>query len=314
MDKNTTSFWKFIQDHPIEVPIIQRDYVQGRIGKEHLRKVFLSNIKHALDDHLSDTGKVLKLDFVYGSEERGKLHPLDGQQRLTTLWLLHWYIALRVGLLEEVCGTLKKFTYETRISSREFCENLCQCKNFEEYKDEEHIVDFITNRTWFYSSWEQDPTIQSILNMLGGTKVTNKQDKNIIDSIEKLFKNTDKENLRKYWNCLVSENAPIIFYYLPLKDFALSDDLYIKMNARGKQLTAFENFKADLIGYIQERIRENEEWEELDDVPIKMDTVWTDVFWQNHKNGKIDEIYFAFINRYFLNCAIVYANAKKRRL
>lgn len=311
MDKNTTSFWKFIQDHPIEVPIIQRDYVQGRIGKEHLRKVFLSNIKHALDDHLSDTGKVLKLDFVYGSEERGKLHPLVGQQRLTTLWLLHWYIALRVGLLEEVCGTLKKFTYETRISSREFCENLCQCKNFEEYKDEEHIVDFITNRTWFYSSWEQDPTIQSILNMLGGTKVTNKQDKNIIDSIEKLFKNTDKENLRKYWNCLVSENAPIIFYYLPLKDFALSDDLYIKMNARGKQLTAFENFKADLIGYIQERIRENEEWEELDDVPIKMDTVWTDVFWQNHKNGKIDEIYFAFINRYFLNCAIVYANAKK---
>lgn len=32
----------------------------------------------------------------------------------------------------------------------------------------------------------------------------------------------------------------------------LSDDLYIKMNARGKRLTDFENFKADLIGWMPE--------------------------------------------------------------
>ena len=66
--------------------------------------------------------KVLTLDFVYGSQNKDnpKSYPLDGQQRLTTLWLFHWYIALKAGNLEKACDTLKNFSYETRISSREF--------------------------------------------------------------------------------------------------------------------------------------------------------------------------------------------------
>ena len=92
-----TSFWNFIQDNNIEIPIIQRDYAQGRKGKEVLRKNFLSDLKNALDS----SGGTIKLDFVYGSIENDNLNPLDGQQRLTTLWLLHWYIALRAGELSE---------------------------------------------------------------------------------------------------------------------------------------------------------------------------------------------------------------------
>jgi hypothetical protein len=37
---------------------------------------------------------------------------------------------------------------------------------------------------------------------------------------------------------------------LDLKEFNLSDDLYIKMNARGKPLTDFENFKAKFEQFI----------------------------------------------------------------
>ena len=118
--ENKISFWNFIKKYSVEIPVIQRDYAQGRIGKEYLRKSFLTNIKQALDNN-----DVLTLDFVYGSGERDRLQPLDGQQRLTTLWLLHWYIALRAEELnEENCKTLRKFSYETRISSREFCQNL----------------------------------------------------------------------------------------------------------------------------------------------------------------------------------------------
>lgn len=312
MNKNKTSFWNLIGKDSIEIPIIQRDYAQGRIGKEYLRKNFLASIKQALD-----SGKVLKLDFVYGSVEHGRLQPLDGQQRLTTLWLLHWYIALRAGKLEEACGKLRYFTYETRISSREFCENLCQASNFDNYKDGTDIVSYIKSRTWFYSSWMQDPTIQAMLNMLGGTRLTDRQGEDIVDGIEELFKETDRETFGEYWNNLISENASIVFYYLPLKDFGLSDDLYIKMNARGKQLTAFENFKADLIGHIQKQAEEKKEWEDLlnpqSGIPIKMDIKWTDIFWQHNidKSGKVDEKFFAFLNRYFLNFAIVNTNAKE---
>ena len=325
-----TTFWNLLTENKIEIPIIQRDYAQGREGKEYLRQTFLESLKTALDESLKsdenqdeswEKNEVLKLDFVYGSTENGALQPLDGQQRLTTLWILHWYIAMRAGKLHEAGAALKKFTYETRISSREFCEELCNASNFDSYVKycigckpldkcpRKSIVDFITSQTWFYSSWKQDPTIQSMLRMLGGTQKKGKGGTDIPDGIEEVF--GESSDLKKYWDKLESDNAPIVFYYLPLKDFGLSDDLYIKMNARGKQLTNFENFKADLVGYIREKANEGETWEKFLQsennvgIPIKLDTEWTDIFWQNKTDdGRIDEIYFAFLNRYFLHYAI----------
>lgn len=318
MSNNTelqaTTFWNFLKETTIEIPIIQRDYAQGQLGKENLRKNFLADLKNALDSN-----EKMKLDFVYGSTEKDRLNPLDGQQRLTTLWLLHWYIALRAGELnEDNCKTFQKFTYETRISSREFCQNLCIPKNFE-YFDGNDIVGFISKQTWFYSAWKQDPTIQSMLRMLGGTKNSDKKGDDIVDGIEELFKCSSecvidgkvKCIYKCYWEKLVSD-APIIFYHLPLKDFGLSDDLYIKMNARGKQLTSFENFKADLIGYITKQSEDEvdkslrAEWENLlnpeSGIPIKLDTDWTNIFWGNRSyDNRIDEIFFAFFNRFFLN-------------
>ena len=70
------SFWKFLSKHSIEIPIIQRDYAQGRKGNEDIRKGFLVNIKRALDNNLPDNKHILKLDFVYGSEVVGKLNRL----------------------------------------------------------------------------------------------------------------------------------------------------------------------------------------------------------------------------------------------
>lgn len=316
-----TTFWNLLKENKIEIPIIQRDYAQGREGKEYLRQTFLESLKEALDEN-----KVLKLDFVYGSTENGALQPLDGQQRLTTLWLLHWYMAMRAGKLHEAGETLKRFTYETRISSREFCEELCNASNFDSYVKycngckplekcpRKSIVDFITFQTWFYSSWKQDPTIQSMLRMLGGTQIKGKSGNDIPDGIEEVF--GESSDFEKYWEKLESDNAPIVFYYLPLKDFGLSDDLYIKMNARGKQLTNFENFKADLVGYIKKKANEDKIWEKFlhgkDGIPIKLDTEWTDIFWQNKTDdGRIDEIYFAFLNRYFLHYAIANLDANE---
>ena len=318
-----TTFWNLLTENKIEIPIIQRDYAQGREGKEYLRQTFLESLKNALDKN-----EVLKLDFVYGSAENGVLQPLDGQQRLTTLWLLHWYIAMRAGKLHEAGAALKKFTYETRISSREFCEELCNASNFDSYVKycigckpldkcpRKSIVDFITSQTWFYSSWKQDPTIQSMLRMLGGTQIKGKSGNDIPDGIEEVF--GESSDFKKYWDKMESDNAPIVFYYLPLKDFGLSDDLYIKMNARGKQLTNFENFKADLVGYIKKKAEEeNEKWKNLassvNGIPAKLDMEWTDIFWQNKTDdGRIDEIYFAFLNRYFLHYAIAHLDANEK--
>ena len=319
------SFWNFIKKYQIEIPIIQRDYAQGRTGKEKLRESFLSSLKQALDGKLPHDETVLKLDFVYGATEKGHMLPLDGQQRLTTLWLLHWYVALRSGNFKEACDFLLRFSYKTRISSRDFCAKLCEPSLFERFdQTKQSITDYITKQTWFYSAWKQDPTVKSMLTMLKGTKTTNKKGVDIIDGIEELFELTTTEEFQQYWNKLTSvTGAPIVFYHLDLEDFGLSDDLYIKMNARGKQLTAFENFKADLIGYLKDRCSDAKgqgsidktKWEALLDVknglPLKLDTVWTDIFWNNRSKGvlkedstlvmsnQIDGIFLAFINRFF---------------
>ncbi len=297
MENRETSFWRFLSNYKLEIPIIQRDYAQGREGKEFLRKNFLTSLKGALDR------TKVKLDFVYGANESGVLQPLDGQQRLTTLWLLHWYIALKAKKLKEANMMLSRFSYETRMSSREFCQCLCDSSKFEDYQ-KGSVADFIETRTWFYQAWKQDPTIQSMLRMIRGTKVHDKKGIDIVDGLEEIFSNTSEQQFGDYWNKLISEDAPIVFYYQPLEDFGLSDELYVKMNARGKQLTAFENFKADLVGYITEQAETNDDWKELMDplsgIPILLDNNWTDIFWKNlNKENKIDDIYLTFMNRFF---------------
>ena len=67
----------------ISIPIIQRDYAQGRKDAASIRGKFLDEIFNRLDNDEN-----LFLDFIYGSIEDDKFIPIDGQQRLTTLFFV----------------------------------------------------------------------------------------------------------------------------------------------------------------------------------------------------------------------------------
>jgi hypothetical protein len=274
------SFWQLLSKISVEIPIIQRDYAQGRENQQKVRDKFLEAVYDAFIE------KPVELDFVYGSEENGTLQPLDGQQRLTTLFLLHWYIAAKENKIDdlkkrlEICddknGIIRRrFSYETRTSSREFCnelttnsidfDNLLAANTDEKNQSKNNeLSKTIKNSAWFVASWEKDPTISAMLRML--------------DAIHLKFKDTSE-----LWKKLIDEqNPPITFLYVKLENFGLSDDLYIKMNARGKQLTAFENFKSQFEKHIEKNEFEpkiiNNDFEET--FSHKIDTVWTDLFWQ----------------------------------
>jgi hypothetical protein len=298
-----TTFWKLLNERKIEIPIIQRDYAQGQIGKEKLRERFLAELKRSLDK----PEQPITLDFIYGDLNGERLQPLDGQQRLTTLWLLHWYVAFRAGTLCESKGIFKRFTYETRISSREFCERVSEYNGDNNTK---HIVTDIQNQTWFFSSWKQDPTIQAMLNMLGGTPFKDRKGNEIIDGVEEIFADTDAETFKNYWHLLIGKDCPINFNSEDLNDLNSSDELYIKMNARGKQLSDFENFKADLVGHLRSLNEETGNLGFTYKFERKLDTNYADIFWQNRsKQFDIDEIYLTFFNRYFFNRLIVAKDA-----
>lgn len=280
------TLWELLEENEVFIPIIQRDYAQGRKGKEVLRKHFFTNLIEALNNE-SD----LKLDFVYGTIEDGKFAPLDGQQRLTSLWLLHWYLAYKTEHLAEdsVKTRLKKFSYETRISSREFIQNLCNGLN-ENEKEGKSISDIIRNQPWFTQSFASDPTIQSMLTSL--------DDKEKGCGFEQLLKKEEyKDKWDAYWELLCSEKCPITFFYKDMKDDDLpeSDSLYVKMNARGKRLTNFENFKAELFKVK----RNNQALFSLEYFISPFENQWTnDIFWPyKNEEKKIDEIFFKFINR-----------------
>ena len=181
---NTYDLLKLLDKYKVVIPIIQRDYAQGRKDKQFIRKTFLGDIKNCLESNES-----MSLDFVYGNEEYGRFYPLDGQQRLTTLWLVYWYIAFKTKRLPEMKKRLQNFSYETRESSKEFCEALCNKMDIDE--PPEKVVDYIKQQTWFYSAWLQDPTISAMLRTIGEGQ------ENEADNIEEVFKDC---NLEEYYN------------------------------------------------------------------------------------------------------------------
>lgn len=264
------SFWQLLNNQRIEIPIIQRDYAQGREDEKEIRTEFLGALYRSINEN-----KPIKLDFIYGSTLDDTFQPLDGQQRLTTLFLLHWYAALKGHNLSEVKEILLKFSYETRASSREFCHELVN-NSINIVSSSQKMSDLIIDSSWFFLSWKKDPTIDAMLR--------------VIDDIHQLFCNMD--NL---WKKLVSDNMLISFYHVELENFGLTDDLYIKMNARGKLLTPFENFKATF----QKHIYDNK-WEKHSEFSnsfaFKVDTQWTDLFWNHRKKDKIDDSFIRFIS------------------
>ena len=239
----------------------------------------------------------MHLDFIYGSVTQTKkdekdikiFTPLDGQQRLTTLFLLHWYF----GESEKI---LKNFSYETRASSREFCEKLAKHRELnkikEETKEEKSISYHIKNQSWFMPFWEQDPTVCAMLNML--------------DSIENKAKEINKDEI---------DLDKLTFSLMIISDYGLDDDLYIKMNARGKSLNEFENFKVEFEKFLNEKFKN---YSELDKFKEAIDTHWVDEFFEIYKNKQnkdfnIEEMFLAMFNYMnFLFEMLYYKNNKDK--
>ncbi|PSK89571.1 DUF262 domain-containing protein [Taibaiella chishuiensis] len=281
------SFMELLKSHDysIEIPIIQRDYAQGRNSQKEVRDNFLDALKIYLRDGLPNRD----LDFVYGYSYKeidgNKFVPLDGQQRLTTLFLLHWYLANISDNLDVLRGSLyrnnaSRFSYKTRSTSAEFCDALISNEivvteliSADNRDMSNSFSNTIKNKSWYFNAWNNDPTVQSMLVML--------------DAIHLEFK-----ECADFFDKLIDENTPIItFLYLDLQTLQQNDDLYIKMNSRGKPLTDFENFKAKFEQLISFSFaKDNVQYKLLMDgkeIPVKLkqyfsfkiDTVWSNLFW-----------------------------------
>ena len=290
---------ELLDKYSVVIPQLQRDYAQGRDEAKELRVRFLSQILHVLRGE----GR-LNLDFVYGYDKALSpnhhpiFYPLDGQQRLTTLWLLHWYLLPSESLAEER-EWLLRFSYRTRSSSTRFCQLLVEHAVVD---DSRLDVAAIKDQPWYRQSYNADATITAMLGTLR--------------TIKELVAREERSAL---WERLCHQRA-LTFDVIDIKgeEFRLTDELYIKMNARGKQLTSFECYKADLIQALRKLDDLGKPWlykkgqlSYADYFAFKVDNEWLDLFYNGEIDG-LDERMYGFIQNIAKLCFFLDPeNAKK---
>ncbi len=320
MIRNRYTLPQLLTDYQIEIPVIQRDYAQGRKDPKSsaIRERFVSYLINRIDantkTHLDfiygkvrdglhnevrsknnraiqlllrsvkDYARTLDVDLNYNIEEKAvesntdHFIPLDGQQRITTLYLLYWYLAKRTGNLS--CLPFGNFSYKTRKSSRDFCAKLNEQASWM-LTENQSPTNAIKNQVWFYHQWQHDPTVAGMLTTL--------------DEIHYNLSKKSREELSDYLAKITGDECLITFDFFNLESIDVEDDLYIKMNARGRQLDDFENFKSWLIGSLDV---DKKNQIDCDDWDKKMDKEWLDLFWKNRRSIKgVDKAQLNFFIR-----------------
>lgn len=236
----------------ILIPLLQRDYVQG--GRPDIIKPLLDHAFEALT-----TSKKLELNYIYGYDENDDASlyvAIDGQQRLTTLWILHLYLYCQAGESYPV-----KLRFQSRQSAQAFVDNLTAALPQLLPVNKGKLAKVISDAQWFRTFWYEDPTVR---NMIQAIRIIDEKD--VPAELSQLHMDH------------------IVFSFLNMTEKGLDDDVYIKMNGRGRPLSYFENVKS----WMDEKVKNT--WGEDDSYThtwrTSMDGKWAGMFWRERNKGQ----------------------------
>lgn len=241
-------FNKAFKNKKILIPILQRDYVQG--ASESVIVPFL--------DELLNLNSDCDLNYIYGYSENGCFVPIDGQQRVITLWLLYLYVHSRKKISASYNIAL---TFQSREYASEFCARLSEkLPGLLATVDNKSPLDKeIQNQNWFITSWSKNASV-----------------KNMLYTLRYLHKKINEQKLEAIYDRLfIKQRQAISFAFLNMTEKnGLDDDIYIKMNGRGRPLSVFENLKSWMDQQVMS-LSIATEWRN------NMDNRWTNLFWKN---------------------------------
>ena len=227
IDKNTMTLKTLLEKYFLVIPDYQREYAQGRDNPRdtNVLDMFVETISNALKN-----GVDLSLDYVYGNirNENGVevFFPVDGQQRLTTLFL--FYVYCYQGRDDR--SFLNRFKYAVNPHTNSFIQLLLTNGAAEPEKAAEW-------KYWFdiMTSIHSDSCAFSLLNAYR--------------RIQRSMKGEEID---------VSKLEQISFQFLNTAESDLPESVFWKMNARGRQLTESEIFKAEVAKYIPDDEKKKE--------------------------------------------------------
>ena len=256
-----------ISQYNFTIPEIQREYVWGE--NEKVISDFLNAIKNKIgSNNLTDTYK-LNIGFLYtytpeGYENKqGKpadFNLIDGQQRFTTLFLLTFYLAIKENRKEEFKNLIRfqenvkmYFTFKVRNLTQQFLlEIIDKIDNLQTLK-------FIEKQTWFLNDYKNDISIKAMLKTLF--------------YIHKIFFDCEK-----FYKKVLNH---IYFWHFKTEVTSQGEELYITMNARGKDLVNNEISKAHLFINELDLKEVGKKWED-----------WQHFFWKNKGSNENEDIGF----------------------
>ena len=253
---------ELLEKEKLIIPEIQRDYVWG--NNELVIKRFISNIKNMKDNEELDIGFFYSYKIYDNDKNYNAL--IDGQQRITTLILLSWYVGV-----DNV--KLNNFQFKVRENSNNFLEELLNQESDKIFEiDGKIFSDKIKNSIWYKRIWDNDPTVKSILNAI-----------DIIDSELKDKKENIKKKVDNIKFSCINPNGNNV----NLKENRSLEKEYILLNSRGVKLTNSEQLKAILT----EDIENKNEW------LAKWEKDWQDILWECKGNDiyNIDKIWNAVL-------------------
>lgn len=259
----------FKDNRHIIIPDLQRDYCWGDYKDEKGKpSELVSGFIDSLNAIFADKREI-KLGMIYAYEypkDSNRIYLCDGQQRITTLYLLLGMINRHIEN-EEIKNFLisefeltddqePRLQYAIRESTLYFISDLV-CKFFLENKNLK--ISEIKKQNWYFNEYDLDPSIQSMISAMG-----------IIETKLLVF-----NNLKEFANFLLNH---IEFFYFDMKNRETGEDMFVVINTTGEPLTATENIKPILIGNIEnpeDRKTASDLWEK-----------WEKWFWNNKSESE----------------------------
>ena len=272
---------EFLTNHNLDqiiIPEIQRDYVWQTENVERFLQSIFDNSKRQKDLSHEITEDTLNrlppemrevvlraqeekqnfcnVGFIYAysdPEMPDRYVLIDGQQRMTTLFL----ILLALSIKEKKADNFKrtylkdnilKLDYKVREDAHEFL------LNFVQYVLDGNNVADISNKYWSFTEYQNDITIQSLID---NYQVIN----NFID--KKDFPLDYVENYIEFW-------------YFDTNKSKQGEELYLYMNSRGETVSPNESIKANLLRGLSndEKHKWGTEWEQ-----------WQNLFWKHKQTN-----------------------------